>query len=95
MKRVDADRRVLATPERDGLWAAQTPQVFRVSALRRAHERAAADGFEGTDDASLVERDGGTVLMVPGPHWNLKVTVPEDLLVLTALLTARELTEDS
>jgi 2-C-methyl-D-erythritol 4-phosphate cytidylyltransferase len=93
VKRVDAGHRVVETPERESLWVAQTPQVFRLPALKRAHARAAADGFEGTDDASLVERDGGTVLMVPGPRWNLKVTVPEDLPVLAALLAARELTE--
>jgi 2-C-methyl-D-erythritol 4-phosphate cytidylyltransferase len=94
IKRV-ADGRVLSTPERGDLWIAQTPQVFRVAALRRAHARAADEGFEGTDDASLVERDGGTVLMVPGPRWNLKVTLPEDVEVLAAVLAARGRTEES
>jgi 2-C-methyl-D-erythritol 4-phosphate cytidylyltransferase len=95
VKQVDADGRIVLTPERRGLWIAQTPQVFRVEALAHAHARAAADGYEGTDDASLVERDGGTVLMVRGPRWNMKVTVPEDLDVLAALLAARGRAEES
>lgn len=89
VKQVEGDR-ITGTPERAGLWLVQTPQVFRVAALRRAHSRAAAEGFEGTDDASLVERDGGTVLVVEGPRWNIKVTVPEDLEVAEALLARRE-----
>lgn len=89
VKRVGADGHVEETPDRGRLWIAQTPQVFRADALLRAHTRAAADRFEGTDDASLVERDGGVVVMVQGPRWNMKVTVPEDLEVLAALLAAR------
>jgi len=90
IKQVDGAGRVLATPDRAGLWVAQTPQVFRREALEAAHEKAAAEGFEGTDDSSLVERYGGVVTMLEGPRWNLKVTVPEDLEVLGALLAARE-----
>lgn len=90
VKRVDAAGHVADTVDREDLWIAQTPQVFRAEALRGAHERAAADGFEGTDDASLVERLGGLVVMVAGPRWNVKVTVPEDLEVLEALLSLRE-----
>ncbi len=90
LKVVDADARVLDTPDRSTMWVAQTPQVFLAGALRRAHAAAAADGFEGTDDASLVERAGGAVLMVEGPRWNIKVTVQEDLGVVEALLAERE-----
>lgn len=94
VKAVGADGLVLSTPDRAGLWVAQTPQVFRREVLERAHERARADGFEGTDDASLVERAGGRVRMVEGPRWNLKVTVPEDVAVLEALLARRGGDED-
>jgi 2-C-methyl-D-erythritol 4-phosphate cytidylyltransferase len=90
VKTVDGDRRITGTPDRAGLWFVQTPQVFRTAALRRAHARAAIDGFEGTDDASLVERDGGTVLVWEGPRWNVKVTMPEDLEVVEALSALRE-----
>lgn len=89
LKAVDAQRRVLGTQDRSALWAAQTPQVFRAAALRDAYQRADAEDFTGTDDASLVERLGGAVEMFPGPRDNIKVTVPEDLLVVERLLTLR------
>jgi 2-C-methyl-D-erythritol 4-phosphate cytidylyltransferase len=89
VKEVDASGRVIGTPDRTRLWMAQTPQVFRAVALARAYWRAGIAGFEGTDDASLVEAVGGTVVMVTGPRSNLKVTVPEDLDMLEALLMAR------
>ena len=90
LKTVDADRTVIATPDRASLWVAQTPQVFRARLLRRAHEAAVTSGFIGTDDASLVERGGGVIRMVEGPRHNIKVTVPEDLLFAAAVLAARE-----
>jgi 2-C-methyl-D-erythritol 4-phosphate cytidylyltransferase len=89
VKEVDASGRVIATPDRTRLWMAQTPQVFRAPALARAYWRAGIAGFEGTDDAALVEALGGTVVMVASPRSNLKVTVPEDLDMLAALLQAR------
>ena len=57
--------------------------------MRRAHAAAVAEGFTGTDDSSLVERMGGTVLAVQSPRDNLKVTVPEDLRPVTAILLGR------
>lgn len=89
IKEVDPEGRVTGTPDRTRFWNAQTPQVFRASALSRAYWRAGVAGFEGTDDASLVEALGGTVVMVEGPRSNLKVTVPEDLAMLAAILEAR------
>lgn len=89
IKEVDPDGRVTGTPDRTRFWNAQTPQVFRASALSRAYWRAGVAGFEGTDDASLVEALGGTVVMVEGPRSNLKVTVPEDFAMLAAILEAR------
>jgi len=96
IKEVDPEGRVVSTPDRSHLWIAQTPQTFRTDALLRAHRAAAVEGFEGTDDAVLVERAGGSVRMLEGPRWNLKVTVREDLDVLAALLRARggEATDD-
>ncbi|MDO8915173.1 MAG: 2-C-methyl-D-erythritol 4-phosphate cytidylyltransferase [Coriobacteriia bacterium] len=82
-------KRVTGTPDRASLWIAQTPQVFRADALRRAYALAEAEGWVGTDDASFVEHAGGVVMMVEGPRWNLKVTVPEDLEVAEALLERR------
>jgi 2-C-methyl-D-erythritol 4-phosphate cytidylyltransferase len=75
------------TVDRDGLWTAQTPQAFRHSLLIEAYERAAADGFIGTDDASLVERLGQPVTLVEGHPTNIKITTPDDFQVATELLS--------
>ena len=88
LKIVDGDR-IQSTPPRSMYWAAQTPQIFTVGSMRRAHAAALADGFIGTDDSSLVERVGGTVLCVDSPRDNLKVTLPEDLRPVTAILLGR------
>ncbi len=88
LKHVD-DGVVVATPDRTLFWSVQTPQIFRGAALRLAYERAEADGFVGTDDASLVERLSGRVLAHPGPRDNIKVTHEEDLLIAEAVLAAR------
>lgn len=88
LKVVDGNE-VVETPLRSRYWAVQTPQVFRRSALVAAHEAARADGFIGTDDASLVEHNGGRVIVVAGPRDNIKVTVPEDLAYVEAVLAHR------
>ncbi len=84
LKQVDDGLRIVATPDRSRIWHAQTPQAFPAELLRRAY--AAWDGTEATDDATLVERVGGTVVMVEGSATNLKVTLPEDLAVAEVLL---------
>lgn len=89
LKEVSGDR-VLSTPDRVRFWAIQTPQAFRASALREAYTKAAADGFCGTDDASLVERAGGSVIVVEGPRDNIKLTLPEDLTLVEAVLRQRQ-----
>jgi 2-C-methyl-D-erythritol 4-phosphate cytidylyltransferase len=66
---------VVETLDRGSLVAVQTPQAFRATSLRAAH----ANAGEGTDDAALVERAGGRVVVVPGEPNNLKITVPDDL----------------
>ncbi|MBY4797413.1 2-C-methyl-D-erythritol 4-phosphate cytidylyltransferase [Collinsella sp. AGMB00827] len=81
--------RICETPPRSMYWAAQTPQIFGIDAIRQAHAQALADGFVGTDDSSLVERMGASVLCVQSPRDNLKVTVPEDLRPVTAILLGR------
>lgn len=73
---------IMGTPDRTVFWNAQTPQVFRTGIYRRAHASALADGFVGTDDSSLIERLGGRVLVSEGPRNNIKLTVPEDYLML-------------
>ncbi len=74
-----AGARVLRTVDRSTLWRAQTPQAFRRDWLEEAHRAAEREGFEGTDDASLLERCGFPVALAPGSPANLKITVPADL----------------
>ena len=88
--KVVEDGCVTATPDRAKLWAVQTPQGFRREILCAAYAQAAADGFLGTDDASLVERLGRPVHVVMSDYRNLKVTTPEDLVMAEALLKAPE-----
>lgn len=88
IKRV-REGRVLETPPRAECRAAQTPQVFRVDWLREALERAGAEGFVGTDDASLVERLGRPVRAVEGDPENRKITTAADLAHAEARLRAR------
>ena len=75
IKQIDAEGRVVQTPDRSALAAVQTPQAFRASALRSAH----AAGGEATDDAALVEAAGGRVVVVAGDVRNRKITDPDDL----------------
>lgn len=79
-----------STPDRARFWAVQTPQTFRADALRAAYSAARSDGFLGTDDASLVERTGGKVLVVEGPRDNIKITVAEDLALVASALRYRK-----
>ncbi|MEX0972712.1 MAG: 2-C-methyl-D-erythritol 4-phosphate cytidylyltransferase [Solirubrobacterales bacterium] len=81
---------VESTIDRGRLWAAQTPQVFRVEALRRALEADPAQVEAATDEAMLVEAMGGRVLIHPAPAENLKVTTPLDLRVAELLLAERD-----
>lgn len=80
---------IIATPDRSFYWCAQTPQVFRAQRLMAAHKSAAREEYQGTDDASLVERLGGRVRVVEAPRDNIKVTVPEDLAIAEAALGRR------
>ncbi len=80
---------VAKTESRDHLWAAQTPQVFRAEALREAHAADPQRVAAATDDAMLVEKAGGKVLIEPAPPENLKVTTTLDLRLAELLLAAR------
>jgi len=83
----EEDGACAGTVDRAGLREAQTPQGFRRRVLSRAFAAALRDGVEGTDEASLVERTGERVAIIPGERRNVKITVPEDLAVAEALLT--------
>jgi 2-C-methyl-D-erythritol 4-phosphate cytidylyltransferase len=87
VKEAGADRVVTQTLDRSRLWAIQTPQAFRRAALEQALDVADDVLAAATDDASLVERAGGTVVIVEAPPSNFKITTPHDLRVAEALLS--------
>ncbi|WP_440941130.1 2-C-methyl-D-erythritol 4-phosphate cytidylyltransferase [Immundisolibacter sp.] len=90
VKRIDAEGRVLETVPRDGLWAVQTPQRFRLGQLRQALTDALAAGVEPTDEAQAMERAGYRPRLVRGRRDNLKLTVPQDVPLAECLLAAQE-----
>ena len=85
VKVASADGFIVDTPDRDKLWAVQTPQAFRASVLLDAHALAQRKGVTATDDAMLVEQLGFKVKLVSGSESNLKITTPEDLIFAEAL----------
>jgi 2-C-methyl-D-erythritol 4-phosphate cytidylyltransferase len=85
LKRVDADARVVRTESRDGLWRAQTPQMFRAGVLRRAFALPGAHPW--TDEAQAVEALGLRPRAVTGHALNVKITFPDDLALASAILS--------
>lgn len=85
VKRADATGRIDATPSREGLWLAQTPQMFRYGLLRRAYSVAPG----ASDEAAAVESLGLKPRLVPGRAQNFKVTQPADFALAEAVLKAR------
>lgn len=90
IKVVGATGIVESTPARESLWAVQTPQAFRMSLLREAHEAAQQSGKMGTDDAMLVEWLGYPVKILPGSYENIKITTPDDLWLGEEILRKRK-----
>jgi 2-C-methyl-D-erythritol 4-phosphate cytidylyltransferase len=88
IKQAEAGGRSARSVPREGLWRAQTPQMFRHGRLVRALTQALAEGFEPTDEAAAIERLGLKPLLVEGSPWNVKVTRPADLVAAGALLRA-------
>ncbi len=89
IKEARRDGVVARTLDRSTLWAVQTPQVFRRAALERALSAAEDVLTAATDDAWLVERDGGSVRIVAAPAENMKITTPGDLQVAELALRQR------
>lgn len=78
------------TPDRQQLWAAQTPQGFDVKLLKQCHDEGIHQGWEVTDDAALFEKCGIEVRIVPGEETNLKITTPQDLAMAEFILSSRQ-----
>ena len=89
MKRADSEHRITETVDREGLWHAYTPQMFRVGRLRAALQQAIDNDLLVTDEASAMEHAGYQPRMVQGQRDNIKITVPADLELAAWYLQAR------
>ena len=89
VKLADGEGRSARSVPRDGLWRAQTPQMFRHGPLLRALSRALEEGIEATDEAVAIERLGLRPKLVEGSPLNIKVTRPADLALASAALRLR------
>jgi len=89
LKRVNAQQEVQETVARQGLWLAQTPQVFRREWLVEAYANRGKVGKEVTDDTQLVEAAGHKVHVVEGSSTNVKITTKGDLFLAEAVLKSR------
>ena len=89
IKVVNQELLITATPDRNNLWAAQTPQGFQVSLLKECHDKGNQMGWEVTDDAALLEKCQIPVKIVEGEETNLKITTPVDLAIAEFILRQR------
>jgi 2-C-methyl-D-erythritol 4-phosphate cytidylyltransferase len=89
VKKADSNGFAIETPDRSALWLIQTPQTFKYGLILEAHKRAIDDGFEGTDDAVLVERLGAPLKLVMGSYDNIKITTQEDIVLAEAIAGSR------
>jgi 2-C-methyl-D-erythritol 4-phosphate cytidylyltransferase len=89
LHRVDADHRIIETPNRTQFWRAQTPQAFPRSTLIQAYARV-TNASAATDEAGLVARAGFPVRIIPGDASNLKITTPDDVVIAEAALARRQ-----
>ncbi len=86
IKIMKSDRFVHFTPKRENVWITQTPQAFKTEIIKKAHEIAIEEDVLGTDDAMLIEHIGEKVKMIEGDYENIKITTPEDLITVEAIL---------
>ena len=90
MKRCSADLRVRETVSRESLWQAQTPQMFRLGALRDAIQLSVDEDRDVTDEAQAMELSGARPRLVEGHEDNIKITRPEDLMLAETFLSHRQ-----
>jgi len=86
IKTVNNEHIIESTLKRDNLWVIQTPQTFRFSIIKKAHEKAKEEKFLGTDDSVLAERLGIKVKLTRGHYDNIKITTPDDLILAENIL---------
>lgn len=85
----DSNGFIRCNPERDNLYAVQTPQTFKYDVIYDAHVQALREDFKGTDDTVLVSRTGVKVKLIEGSYENIKITTPEDIFMAEAVLKYR------
>ncbi|EMS79252.1 2-C-methyl-D-erythritol 4-phosphate cytidylyltransferase [Desulfotignum phosphitoxidans] len=90
LKQVDIRGQIVKTVDRSQMFRAQTPQVFRLDLISQAMNHAVETGFEGTDDASVMEHAGFKVETIPGDPANIKLTTPHDLLLARHILALQK-----
>lgn len=86
IKQADQDGKIINTPNRESLWAVQTPQTFEKELLMNAYKEAYIKKVKATDDSMIVEAFGEVVHIVKGEYTNIKITTPEDLLLAERLI---------
>ncbi len=91
IKIINQEGFVCSTPERNTLWAVQTPQVFKREIILEAHKRAKEFEVQATDDAMLVEKMGYRLKLIEGSYENIKITTPEDVVIARAIIRDREM----
>lgn len=87
IKIVDINKDIIDTPDRNSLWAVQTPQSFSYKLILKAYQEAIQEKITATDDSMLVEKLGYKVKMIEGSYSNIKITTPEDLKLAELLLS--------
>ncbi len=85
LKWVDREECIVKTLDREVIWQAQTPQGFPFRLILAAHEKAREEGWEVTDDGSMMEQMGERIRVVKGSYDNIKITTPEDVVVAEAI----------
>ena len=92
IKRVSSRGFVVGTPKRETLVMIQTPQMFRTTLIKEAHEKALEGGWLASDDTMLMEKMGHPVKVLPGSRWNIKITEPADLEIAEVILRMQDVT---
>jgi 2-C-methyl-D-erythritol 4-phosphate cytidylyltransferase len=90
LKRADLEHNVIGSVDRSGLWAMQTPQVFRFDWLLEAYKRIVDSGRSVTDEVSALQESGYPVRLLQNTDWNIKITFPRDLDLAEKMMNLRE-----
>lgn len=89
LKMTTNDGFIEKTIDREFVYSIQTPQAFKYSIIKKAHERAIEDGFETTDDCALIEKYDSKIKITEGSYENIKLTTPEDMIIAKMILKKR------